>query len=476
MTRISPSHRTTALAFIGLVCLWPSLESFVTRRFRAALGLSEFALSSEWGKVILGCTVLATSCILALLYARKVLPTSSRHQCAIVGIAGFLCFGASSITANASLFGPLITALAPIALVIVGAYLSIAVVAWGSLLATLDAQRSLLLVVLSNLVAFIAEALLNGVPGDTLLYVLVLCPLASSACWIAWRKRLPQGVHHSTHALAKELAPLPWPTIALVFGLICFEDIFSRILFGRHEGWPRDTLAITLVLCGGICALLAVLAWRSRTAQAAVQRSLSLLLALYMAALLVTVLLPNSPALSAERVMVAAGTGLRIYLWMLLTYAACTHRVSAVPAFLVYNALVLSLPISSMFTFSAESSPVPHGMQRLWEPGAIVSIAGIALFVVAMLAMIASSRRQDTVQRASSSPLADLTREAGLSGRETQVFELLLKGFSAKVAAQKLGVAESTVVTHTTHIYRKLKVSSRQELLQLAERYQGERS
>lgn len=60
-----------------------------------------------------------------------------------------------------------------------------------------------------------------------------------------------------------------------------------------------------------------------------------------------------------------------------------------------------------------------------------------------------------------------LAREAGLSEREGQVLTLLARGFSAKVAAQRLGLAESTVVTHTTHIYRKLGVASRQELLQL---------
>ncbi len=51
-------------------------------------------------------------------------------------------------------------------------------------------------------------------------------------------------------------------------------------------------------------------------------------------------------------------------------------------------------------------------------------------------------------------------KENPLSGRETQVLELLAEGFSYKLIADKLFLSFNTVNTHIKHIYEKLHVSS----------------
>lgn len=56
-----------------------------------------------------------------------------------------------------------------------------------------------------------------------------------------------------------------------------------------------------------------------------------------------------------------------------------------------------------------------------------------------------------------------------LTKRETDVFCYLARGRSLPYIADVLFVTTGTVKTHTTHIYRKLDVSSRQELLDLLE-------
>ncbi len=53
----------------------------------------------------------------------------------------------------------------------------------------------------------------------------------------------------------------------------------------------------------------------------------------------------------------------------------------------------------------------------------------------------------------------------GLTARETEVFRLLLEGYTLKETADLLGVKSSTVNTHTTSIYKKLNVTSRAELI-----------
>lgn len=51
-------------------------------------------------------------------------------------------------------------------------------------------------------------------------------------------------------------------------------------------------------------------------------------------------------------------------------------------------------------------------------------------------------------------------KENPLSGRETQVLELLAEGLSYKMVADKLFLSFNTVNTHIKHIYEKLHVSS----------------
>lgn len=59
----------------------------------------------------------------------------------------------------------------------------------------------------------------------------------------------------------------------------------------------------------------------------------------------------------------------------------------------------------------------------------------------------------------------------GLTRREGEVFSYLSKGRSLPYIADELFVTTGTVKTHTTHIYRKLGVNSRQELLDLFEEW-----
>lgn len=62
---------------------------------------------------------------------------------------------------------------------------------------------------------------------------------------------------------------------------------------------------------------------------------------------------------------------------------------------------------------------------------------------------------------------AALRERHSLSARETEVLELLGRGHSPAFVAQELVISESTARTHVNRIYRKLGVSSREELLTL---------
>ncbi|MDR1357899.1 MAG: helix-turn-helix transcriptional regulator [Coriobacteriales bacterium] len=57
----------------------------------------------------------------------------------------------------------------------------------------------------------------------------------------------------------------------------------------------------------------------------------------------------------------------------------------------------------------------------------------------------------------------------GLSSREAEVMELIARGNSVATITEKLVISENTVRTHSRHIYTKLDIHKRQELLDLLE-------
>ncbi|WP_283169621.1 helix-turn-helix transcriptional regulator [Curtanaerobium respiraculi] len=55
----------------------------------------------------------------------------------------------------------------------------------------------------------------------------------------------------------------------------------------------------------------------------------------------------------------------------------------------------------------------------------------------------------------------------GLTGRETEVIKLLVKGRSKSYIAEELIISENTVRSHARHIYKKLDVHSKQDIMDL---------
>ena len=52
-----------------------------------------------------------------------------------------------------------------------------------------------------------------------------------------------------------------------------------------------------------------------------------------------------------------------------------------------------------------------------------------------------------------------------LSPRELEIYKYLLRGLDYYSIADELGVQKSTIKTHILHLYNKLLVNSRQELM-----------
>ena len=80
------------------------------------------------------------------------------------------------------------------------------------------------------------------------------------------------------------------------------------------------------------------------------------------------------------------------------------------------------------------------------------------------------AQETDATSRLASSIAArceEVSRDYALSPRESQVFMLLAQGRTCSFIQEELVLAESTVKTHMSHIYAKLGVSGRQEMMDI---------
>jgi DNA-binding CsgD family transcriptional regulator len=67
-----------------------------------------------------------------------------------------------------------------------------------------------------------------------------------------------------------------------------------------------------------------------------------------------------------------------------------------------------------------------------------------------------------------------IAKEFGLSSREKDVMAYLIRGRSLKFIASDLSLSLNTVKTHTAHLYEKLAVHTRDEVIQLFEKTNAE--
>ena len=112
--------------------------------------------------------------------------------------------------------------------------------------------------------------------------------------------------------------------------------------------------------------------------------------------------------------------------------------------------------------------------------GAVSSAATLALTLAMVLVLdegwtsstwylLESASRQTSTTDALSQSCSALAQRAGLTAREEQVCSYLALGRSARYIAAELGIAVSTVNFHVRHVYEKLGVSSKQELIEMVE-------
>ena len=106
--------------------------------------------------------------------------------------------------------------------------------------------------------------------------------------------------------------------------------------------------------------------------------------------------------------------------------------------------------------------------------GALCALVLLATFVMSLLL---DYRQQDELARRfemenrelSSALYREIAREFKLSDRELQIMALLAEGYSRTYIRDSLGVSEGTIKAHVSHIYQKIGIHRKDDLLDLVE-------
>ena len=112
------------------------------------------------------------------------------------------------------------------------------------------------------------------------------------------------------------------------------------------------------------------------------------------------------------------------------------------------------------------------------EHGRTLCLVALALYLVLIAVSFARASQEERASRIDGPTVDDarslirrrcdeLTEQFGLSPRENDVLYYLGRGYNHAYIAKKLYISENTVRTHVRHIYTKLDVGSREEIIDL---------
>ena len=118
------------------------------------------------------------------------------------------------------------------------------------------------------------------------------------------------------------------------------------------------------------------------------------------------------------------------------------------------------------------------GHPNAYEPAGFFSSSLLALYCAALIAFAVFELMRDALPAQDASAPSeeeassfekrcdDLAQKFGLSPREREIIAFLGRGHTSAYVAKSLIISESTVYTHTRNIYRKLGMSSKEEIIQ----------
>ncbi len=333
-------------------------------------------------------------------------------------------------------------------------------------------RRNLYLAVITGAIGFVVATLIAGTALSGMLMVLLLAFL-SLLCYLFVHRFLPDG-DAPVKSLSKQSAKKLSRSNVVLF---CFGMVFGVAIYACME--PDLPVYVSYPLTGlglgiGVALLLAVDLRSKKTV--AFNDLVRLLLPLVAVVLMVITFAPDLLKWVSYLALLALLTAFDVAVFCFLFDLTGRLRLAPVKGiargrlFLqcgMVVAGVVSLLLADFFDLSRDYSFV---MPLLMMVLLFVVVAVSGQVNVLPRQLEEPSGRKDEAggpEREAAVKCWMLAEQHGLSRREVDVLDLLLKGYDTNSVAEKLFLSPYTVKSHTYHIYKKLGIGSRQELLRM---------
>lgn len=449
------------------------------------VGLENGFFASQGVVVLFAITLLVISRLRTIRVHRGVLLAAALATCASsVGI---------SFALNANLQGLMIICGA-----IDGISVTLLSCAWGARF-SLGTKRTRPLVVISFLLAYLEYLLVPLIPSPIDDIVIVLLPIGS---WLLWR--IDAGARHAqtfdvfptttqagkmpgeVSAGAWETRLLPWRQIAILIAASFVGNLVSSFLMGASYELATTLFSMATIICALIATMsLVPLAYSDDTLSVP---SLYRLTLSFTAVGLVGILVFGESAFGVGGMFTnGAAFFLQVIVYVVITQSIQEEGLSPLLAFAVGQALISGVVLCGHLMGKQLPTMLPGDIPTL---SVICGASMLLLFfmLIAQTETLASTApgapesapvaptepaeqaREETSEKdALEERMARICEANGLTKREAEVYRYLARGRSLPYIADALFVTTGTVKTHTTHIYRKLGVSSKQELMDMLE-------
>ena len=315
--------------------------------------------------------------------------------------------------------------------------------------------------------AVAASVLICWVAPEAVSFVicLALAP-ASAALFLKSRQPLPEQLQASANGNDKELDRGKSVNVLLKLCAACAGACAISAFINASTKIDNAAVLFPLGILLGMALILGSVFWSTRMKRDVgfVKPARWLLMLEVVALCLLISEFADATQLSFV-LSLAVSTCFDFLLFMYLTRAIDCGLLSSTTAFcLSEGSIQLGWLVGDFFALIFQNGSGLGGIR----PQSLYPILICALFVL-LLAIVDQQGSLETMLRetADEEIIRNLGKKYGLTPRETQVFVLLGQGRSVPYISDKLFIARSTIETHAKHIYQKMGVHSRQELIDL---------
>lgn len=345
---------------------------------------------------------------------------------------------------------------------------SLTVLMWGELYSEISLKSSLLYTSAAFVLLAPLHFLVVSIPSEFGVVITAGLPILSSLSMLK-AKRIRQ-TKNSTQEVRRKASLKPtilFPIIAIITLGSCCELLHALSVVPSTQ--TSTALMGNLYTLGGLIGtiLMACIIQFNRVEGGifSLARAIFVFMAL---GLLISTLL-NFSFMIVYAIFGAAFWCFRIIVWASASHVAHDLRVSPLA---VFSAVMCAFDFAIVLgiVYGASVSRAIFEASLDWTIVALITI--VCIFLIAMLLfsekqvkVLWGLAEQSFEVNEKAHYEEKLSNEFGLTRRETEVCLLLIQGRSLPYIREKLHIAEGTANTHVRHIYEKLNVHTRQELL-----------